>query len=61
MSSEEPEVRDAPEEPAEPLESSEGVDLTLVRWTLDMTPAERLAALTSAADSLVRMRRGNPS
>jgi hypothetical protein len=34
----------------------DGVDLSLIRWTLSMTPAQRLQVLQSAADSLARMR-----
>ncbi len=34
----------------------DGVDLTLVRWMLDMTPAERLAALQAFTDALWRLR-----
>lgn len=39
-------------EPADPEYDENGVDLTLIRWMLDMTPAERLAALQSFADAL---------
>ena len=33
-----------------------GVDLTLIRWMLDMTPAERLAALQSFGDAVWKAR-----
>ena len=33
-----------------------GVDLTLIRWMLDMTPAERLAALQSFVDAVWKAR-----
>lgn len=43
--------------PVEPRDvyASDGVDLSLVRWTLSLTPAERLEVLQSAVDSLARM------
>ena len=31
---------------------SDGEDVTLIRWTLSMTPAERLETLQSFADEL---------
>ena len=36
--------------------SKDGVDLTLIRWMLSLTPAQRLQVAQSAADSLQRMR-----
>ena len=36
--------------------SDDGVDLTLVRWMLSLTPGERLAALQDQADSLLTLR-----
>ena len=36
--------------------SEDGVDLTLIRWMLSLTPAQRLQVLQSAAESLLRMR-----
>ena len=39
-----------------PAYSPEGVDLTLVRWMLSLTPATRLAWLESAVDSCGRLR-----
>jgi hypothetical protein len=44
-------------EPAQPEYDRNGVDLTLIRWMLDMTPAERLATLQSFVDA-VRKARG---
>ncbi len=32
--------------------SEDGVDLTLIRWMLSLTPMERLAALQGSVDSL---------
>ena len=36
--------------------SGDGVDLTLVRWMLDMTPAERLETLQAFVDAVWRVR-----
>ena len=36
--------------------SEDGVDLSLIRWMLDMTPSERLGVLQSAANSLRKLR-----
>jgi hypothetical protein len=33
-----------------------GVDVTLVRWALSLTPSERLATLQSAVDSILRLK-----
>ena len=55
-------LRDArPPEPerdaaAEPTHSPEGVDLTLIRWMLSLTPLERLEVLQGAIDSIERLR-----
>ncbi len=38
--------------------NAEGVDLTLIRWMLEMTPAERLAALQSFVDAVWEARGG---
>ena len=39
-----------------PAFSSDGVDLTLIRWMLSLTPAERPAVLRANVRSIVRMR-----
>jgi hypothetical protein len=39
-----------------PEYSSDGVDLTLIRWMLSLTPAERLAVLQDQVDSLLTLR-----
>ena len=39
-----------------PIYSEDGVDLTLIRWMLSLTPAERLRALQQFARSILRMR-----
>ncbi|MGH9447685.1 MAG: hypothetical protein ACRD3O_18440 [Terriglobia bacterium] len=42
-----------------PTHSEDGVDLTLIRWMLAMTPAERLRTLQRTVQSILRLRRGN--
>jgi hypothetical protein len=42
----------------EPLESAEGVDLTLIQWMLSLAPLERLAVLQDWVDGLSELRRG---
>jgi len=39
-----------------PEHSDDGVDLTLIRWMLSLTPGERLAALQDQVDSLLTLR-----
>ena len=41
----------------QPAYNDEGVDLTLIRWTLSMSPAERLQTLQDFIDSITEMRR----
>ncbi len=36
--------------------SEDGVDLTLIRWMLSLTPAERLEMLEASVRSLLRLR-----
>lgn len=36
--------------------SDDGVDLTLIRWMLSLTPAERLQVLQDQVDSLIYLR-----
>jgi hypothetical protein len=43
----------------EPEYSEDGVDLTLIRWMLSMTPTERLHVLQEAVRSLTRLRDGS--
>ena len=40
----------------EPTHSEDGVDLTLIRWMLSLTPAERLQVLQQSVQSLLRLR-----
>ena len=45
--------------PPEKLSYSEdGVDLTLIRWMLSLTPAERLQVLQEQVKSILRLRDG---
>lgn len=53
--------REAPQERTplteeEPTHSPEGVDLTLIRWMLSLTPAERLQTLQENVWSIMRLR-----
>jgi hypothetical protein len=41
--------------------SDDGVDLTLVRWMLSLTPAERLEALQQFADFILSTRGSSTS
>jgi len=41
-----------------PAESPDGVDLTLIRWTLSLTPLERLELLQDWVDGLAELRNG---
>jgi hypothetical protein len=47
-----------PEATEYPYDSS-GVDVTLIRWMLDMTPAERLQVLQSFVDATWKARGAN--
>ena len=49
-----------PPRPDRPSRDEEGVDLTLVRWMLRLSPGDRLRALQGAADSLSRLRHARP-
>ena len=42
-----------------PTHSDDGVDLTLIRWMLSLTPAERLEVLQSAVNSILEIRERN--
>ena len=39
-----------------PTHSDDGVDLTLIRWMLSLTPAERLDVLQRNVESILRIR-----
>lgn len=40
----------------EPAYSEDGVDLTLIRWMLSLTPTERLRTLQQSLQSLMRLK-----
>ena len=42
-----------------PTHSEDGVDLTLIRWMLSLTPAERLQVLQQTVQSIMRIRDAN--
>ncbi len=46
-----------PEEAPRPTHSEDGVDLTLIRWMLSLTPRERLLVAQKYAQSIVGVRR----
>jgi hypothetical protein len=41
------------------LYSEDGVDLTMIRWMLSLTPAERLEVLQSTVNSILDIRERN--
>ncbi|MDM8535941.1 hypothetical protein QUF70_04235 [Desulfobacterales bacterium HSG17] len=43
----------------EPLYSDDGVDLTLIRWMLSLTPEERLDVLRKNVQAINRLREAN--
>ncbi len=43
----------------EPARDPAGVDVTLIRWMLSLTPAERLAALQDFINAVERVREAN--
>lgn len=43
-------------EPDLPTHSEDGVDLTLIRWLLSLTPSERLASLEGWVDGIRELR-----
>jgi hypothetical protein len=49
-----------PDELCEPAYSPDGVDLTLIRWMLSLTPAERLDVLQDFVDFVMEARARNP-
>lgn len=52
------EERPAEVVPTDPavIYDQDGVDVSLIRWTLSLTPAERLQVLQGAVNSVLRMR-----
>ena len=45
----------------EPMYSEDGVDLTLIRWMLSLTPAQRLQVLQSFVNSIRKISAANTS
>ncbi len=43
-----------------PTHSEDGVDLTLIRWMLSLTPAERLSVLQQNVRAILKLRHDNP-
>ena len=39
-----------------PTHSEDGVDLTLIRWMLSLTPAQRLQVLQAHVNSIMKLR-----
>jgi hypothetical protein len=39
-----------------PAYSPDGVDLTMIRWMLSLTPRERLEVLQSAVNAILKLR-----
>jgi len=44
-----------------PSYSEDGVDLTLIRWMLSLTPVERLKVLQQHNQAIARLRDANPN
>ena len=49
----------SPDAPPAPDYSDDGVDLSLIRWMLSLTPAERLDHLQQHVNALLRVRQLN--
>ena len=44
-----------------PIEPDDGVDVTLIRWMLSLTPEERLAVLQGFVDSVAELTHASPA
>lgn len=44
-----------------PTHSEDGVDLTLIRWMLAMSPTERIETLQRTIRSILRLRNAKPT
>jgi hypothetical protein len=53
-----PKAPKLPPDASWPEESPDGVDLTLIQWTLSLTPLERLELLQDWVDGLAELRHG---
>lgn len=51
-----PESHEPPKWPASPRPDEDGVDVTLLRWMLSLTPAERLEVLQQHVDAVEAIR-----
>jgi hypothetical protein len=60
QSGQEDRVQEAIGSPGRPTHSEDGVDLTMIRWMLSLTPAERLQVLQQFVRSVQRVRNDNP-
>ena len=49
----------AEEQAPQPEYSADGIDLTLIRWMLSLTPAERLEFAENQADDIQAIRERN--
>lgn len=45
---------------SQPAQAEDGVDLTLVRWMLSLTPEQRLRVLQDRQDALESVREASP-
>jgi hypothetical protein len=50
---------ETPEPPDERAYGEDGVDLTMIRWMLSLSPAERLEVLQTAANGILEIRERN--
>jgi hypothetical protein len=48
-------------DPASLVEPDDGVDVTLIRWMLSLSPEERLAVLQGFADSVAELIHDSPA
>jgi len=44
-----------------PKETDEGADVTLIRWMLSLSPAQRLEVLQRQVNSILELRERNPN
>ena len=48
-------------DPATPRDADDGVDVTLIRWMLSLSPEERLAVLQGFTDSVAELTHDSPA
>jgi len=51
----------AARDPAPPGDADDGVDVTLIRWMLSLSPEERLAVLQGFVDSVAELTHDSPA